>query len=233
MNKEKEFENFLSVSPNKLGIYLFDKKNLRNLYNDELIINDTTNYLDFNILKKFLDNNIFKIEKLSGQFIKNIILIFDDENILNLKMGIKKKNYNELITKEYLENLLIEAKDLFRENYSNQEIVHMIVNKFYINNKSYVLFEENLKSEYLALEIEFKSISDDVIYDLNKVLENYQIKINKFIDGAYVKSFFKKDTDLSEMSHMILNGYNENEVKLLAKNTKKLAFFEKFFLLFS
>ena len=233
MNKEKEFENFLSVSPNKLGIYLFDKKNLRNLYNDELIINDTTNYLDFNILKKFLDNNIFKIEKLSGQFIKNIILIFDDENILNLKMGIKKKNYNELITKEYLENLLIEAKDLFRENYSNQEIVHMIVNKFYINNKSYVLFEENLKSEYLALEIEFKSISDDVIYDLNKVLENYQIKINKFIDGAYVKSFFKKDTDLSEMSHMILNGYNENEVKLLAKNPKKLAFFEKFFQLFS
>ena len=233
MNKEKEFENFLSVSPNKLGIYLFDKKNLRNLYNDELIINDTTNYLDFNILKKFLDNNIFKIEKLSGQFIKNIILIFDDQNILNLKMGIKKKNYNELITKEYLENLLIEAKDLFRENYSNQEIVHMIVNKFYINNKSYVLFEENLKSEYLALEIEFKSISDDVIYDLNKVLENYQIKINKFIDGAYVKSFFKKDTDLSEMSHMILNGYNENEVKLLAKNPKKLAFFEKFFQLFS
>ena len=51
MNKEKEFVNFLSISPNKLGIYLFDKKNLRNLYNDELIINDTTNYLDFNILK--------------------------------------------------------------------------------------------------------------------------------------------------------------------------------------
>ena len=51
MNKEKKFENFLSISPNKLGIYLFDKKNLRNLYNDELIINDTTNYLDFNILK--------------------------------------------------------------------------------------------------------------------------------------------------------------------------------------
>ena len=233
MNKEKEFENFLSISPNKLGIYLFDKKNLRNLYNDELIINDTTNYLDFNILKKFLDNNIFKIEKLSGQFIKNIILIFDDENILNLKMGIKKKNYNELITKEYLENLLIEAKDLFRENYSNQEIVHMIVNKYYINNKSYALFEKNLKGEYLALEIEFKSISDDVIYDLNKVLENYQIKINKFIDGAYVKNFFKDDADLSEMSHRILNGYKENEDTLMAKNPKKLAFFEKFFQLFS
>ena len=109
----------------------------------------------------------------------------------------------------------------------------MIVNKYYINNKSYALFEKNLKGEYLALEIEFKSISDDVIYDLNKVLENYQIKINKFIDGAYVKNFFKDDADLSEMSHRILNGYNENEVTLMAKNPKKLAFFEKFFQLFS
>ena len=36
MNKENEFETYLSISPNKFGIYLFDKKNLKNLYKKEI-----------------------------------------------------------------------------------------------------------------------------------------------------------------------------------------------------
>ncbi len=233
MNKEQEFENYLSISPNKVGIYLFETKSQRNLYKDELFINNFSSYLDFNILKKFLDKNIFKIEKLSGKFVENIFLIFENNNIINFEIGIKKKNYKETITKEYLENLLIETKDLFRENYPNQEILHMIVKKYYINDKSYYFFEKDLKSDHLALEIEFKSISKNFIYDLNKVLENYQIKIIKFLDGNYIKNFFGKDNDLSEMSHKILNGSNENEVSFVVKNPKKSGFFEKFFQLFS
>ena len=233
MNKEQEFENYLSISPNKVGIYLFETKSQRNLYKDELFINNFSSYLDFNILIKFLDKNIFKIEKLSGKFVENICLIFENNNIINFEIGIKKKNYKETITKEYLENLLIETKDLFRENYPNQEILHMIVKKYYINDKSYYFFEKDLKSDHLALEIEFKSISKNFIYDLNKVLENYQIKIIKFLDGNYIKNFFGKDNDLSEMSHKILNGSNENEVSFVVKNPKKSGFFEKFFQLFS
>ena len=112
MNKDLEFENYLSISPNKLGIYLFDKKSLKNLYKEELDIDENSKSLCFDDLKKFLDNNIFKIEKLSGKFVENIFLIFENEKIENLKIGIKKKNYNSLITKEYLENLLVEGKDL-------------------------------------------------------------------------------------------------------------------------
>ena len=71
MNKEHEFENYLSISPNKLGIYLIDKKSLRNLYKEELVVNENNKHLDFNSLKKFLDKNIFKIEKLIANFLKN------------------------------------------------------------------------------------------------------------------------------------------------------------------
>ena len=49
-----------------------------------------------------------------------------------------------------------------------------------------------------------------------------------------LKIFFnKKKLNISEMAYKILNGYNENEVHLFQKNTKKLGFFEKFFQLFS
>ena len=43
-----------------------------------------------------------------------------------------------------------------------------------------------------------------MIYDLNKVLENFQIKIMKFIDGNYVKGIFDADINLTEMSHRAL-----------------------------
>ena len=233
MNKDQELENYLSISKNKFGIYLFDVKNLKNLYKEELIINKNVNFIDLNELKKFLDNNIFKIEKLSGKFVENISLIFEDEKNLDLEVGIKKKNYNTQGTKECLENLLVEAKDLFRESYQNQKIMHMLINKFYLNEKSYSSFDENLNSDYLAIEIQFKAISNSKIFHLNKILENYQIKIRKCIDGAYIKGFFDNDMEIAEMCHRILGGYNENEVRFVAKNTKKLGFFEKFFQLFS
>jgi hypothetical protein len=233
MNRENEFQYYLNISPNKLGIYLFDSKELKNLYKEELTLNYNTDHINSDNLKKFLDRNIFKIEKQIGKFIENIYLIYEDQNIFNLEIGIKKKNYKDIITKEYLENSLIEAKDLFRENYQGQEIIHMIINKYFIDNKGYSSFEENFKCDYFALEINFKSISSNTIYDLNKILENYQIKITKYIDGSYVKNNFNKDMELAEMTYRILDGYNQNEIIFVPKSTKKLAFFEKFFQLFS
>ena len=233
MNKENELQYYLSVSPNKYGIYLFDTKKLTNLYKEEIILNNDTNYQNYDELKKFLDDNIFKIEKLSGKFIENIFLILEDIKIFNLEIGIKKKNYNISVTKQHLKNLLIEGKDLIRENYQDQKIMHMVINKYLIDNTSYVSFEENLKSDSFALEIKFHSISNTIINDLNKILENYQIKIIKYLDGDYIKNLFRENKELSFMSHEILKGYNKNEISFSSKNLKKLGFFEKFFLLFS
>ena len=233
MNKENDLQHYLSISPNKFGIYLLDTKSLENLYKEEITFNHDRNFLNYDLLKKFLDDNIFKIEKLNGKFVDNIILILEDNNIFNLELGIKKKNYNLSITREYLENLIIEAKDLFRENYQDQEIIHMIINKYFINGKTYSLLEENMKCDNFGLEFQFKSISNNIIYDLNKILENYQIKVTKYLDGSYVKTFFNNEMSLVKMSYKILCGYNQNEVIFVPKKTKKMAFFEKFFQLFS
>ena len=102
MNKDQQLENYLSISPNKFGIYLFDPKNSKNVYKEELLINQNNNYLNLSNLKIFLDNNIFKIEKLSGKFVENIFLIFEDKLTFNLEMGIKKKITNSLLQKNIL-----------------------------------------------------------------------------------------------------------------------------------
>ena len=81
---------------------------------------------------------------------------------------------------------------------------------------------------------EFYTISNDLIINLNKVLQEYQIKISKFIDGKYVKNFFKdEEIELSLASHKLINGCNDNEVVIVPKSSENKGFFERFFNFFS
>ena len=67
MIENSDFETFLYISKNKYQIFVYDKNNLKNLYHEEIENNDE---IELNILSKFIDNNIYKIEKI----IKNYFL---------------------------------------------------------------------------------------------------------------------------------------------------------------
>tara|TARA_Y100000591_G_C21819423_1_gene692740 strand:- start:874 stop:1578 length:705 start_codon:yes stop_codon:yes gene_type:complete len=234
MNKELDIEIYLYISSDKFGIYVFDTHNLSNLYKQELIVENNGNFIDLVILDEFLNNNIFKIEKYIKKFVKNIFLVLEDKNIFNLNIGIKKKNYNSTLNKDDIINSLTEVKDLFKESYQNEKIMHMMVTKYIINEKIFKKFENNLHCDHLILEIQFRSISENTIRNLDKVLETFQIKIIRYLDGYYIRNYFNDDNlEISNMTHQILKGSNENEVILVPKNMKKMGFFEKFFQLFS
>ena len=234
MAEEIDFETYLSLTKSKFEIYLFDKKNLKNLYKEELKLENNFNYLDSEILSKFLDNHIFKIEKIIGKIIKNICLILDDDVNLQVNICIKKKNYGNLINKKSLENALIEVKDLFKESYQQQTIIHMIINNYLINDKNYSSFIDNLRGDNLCLEINFMSISNNTLFAFDKILEKYQITIAQYLNRNYVKNFFSgKNIELSEMAYKVRSGCNDNEVILVPKNIENKGFFEKFFQLFS
>ena len=229
-----DFETYLYISKDKLQLFVLDKKQLRNLYNQELKTNIDFNFFDFNNLLNFLDQNIYKIEKLVGNFIKNIILVIESDDNLKVNISIKKKNYDNSINQKFLENNLIELKDLFRENYQEQTIMHMIVCNYIVNGQKYPSFKSNLISDNLCLEVKFVSISNELVILLDKVLEKYQIKISQYMCGNYIKNFIEKENnEISLVAYKLRNGYNDDEVNLVPKNSENKGFFEKFFQLFS
>ena len=234
MTEHVDLEAYLFLLPNKLLISLFDPKNLKNYYIDEVNLENKINSIDEYKLNKFLDKNIFKIEKLIGKFIKNIFLVIENDKILNLTIGIKKKNYDKIINRKLLEKTLIDAKELFNENYKEKKIMHIIIQKHLIDGKLYSSPQDNLKCNNFSLEVQFRSISLSLTHEIEKVLEKYQIKIIQYFDGNYIKTFFNNnDIDFTKKTYSIKNGINENEVKLVPKNVKNLGFFERFFQLFS
>ena len=231
MIEETDFETFLYISKNKYQIFVYDKYNLKNLYESQLKINDD---IDLNFLSKFLDENIYKIEKIVSNFIRDIILIIDDDKIFNTNISIKKKNYKKLIDQKYLENNLKEVKDIFKESYQDQIIMHMVIVNKDANENDFLLNNANTNEDYSYLEVNFISISNSFTLIFDKLLENHQIKIRKYMSGIYIKSFLREDeTELSVMANKLYNGLNKNEVKLISKTIENRGFFEKFFQLFS
>ena len=81
MIKQTNFETYLYISKNTFNIFVYEKINRKNLYNEKLEVDEQFNFQDLNNLSKFLDDNIFKIEKLIGIFIKDIILIIESDEI--------------------------------------------------------------------------------------------------------------------------------------------------------
>ena len=232
MIEETNLQVYLSLSENKYGIYLIEKNNFQNLYQNE--INLDKGYIDFDILTQFLDDNIFKIEKLLGKFIKNIYVIVEDDKSLKVNIGVKVKNYNEADNTDYLGNTLKETRDLFKKNNKDHKIMHMIVSNYIINGKKRAYFENDLVINEFCIEVNFISISEIFSFKIEKILGRYQIKINKYVSESYVKNFFKNTgIEFPVMICKVLNGYNENEVKLVPKNDENKGFFEKFFQFFS
>jgi len=228
MIENSDFETFLYISKNKYQIFVYNKNNLKNLYNEEIENNDV---VELNILSKFLDDNIYKIEKMIKNFIRNIILIIEDDKVLDIGISLKKKNYEKNIDQKQLENCLVEVKDIFKENYLDLLIMHMII----VEKENNFLYDNaNKNDDYLFLEVNFISIPNNFTFNFDKQLENHQIKIKRYMSGGYIKSFLSEESmEFFVMANKLNNGFNKNEVQLVSKSIENKGFFEKFFQLFS
>ncbi len=110
MVDELELNTYLFISPSEFGIYLLNTKDLKNLYENEIKIKTEKNEINLIILNEFLEENIFKIEKLIGGFIKNIYLIIESDKIINVNLCPQNKNYDQNINQNNLKNILTDAK---------------------------------------------------------------------------------------------------------------------------
>ena len=231
MIEDTDFEIFLYISKNKYQIFVFDKNYLKNLYNEEI---KNIGEIELNTLSKFLDENIYKIEKMIKKFVRNIILIIEDDKVLDVGISLKKKNYEKNIDQKHLENSLEEVKDIFRENYQDQIIMHMIVVDNEKNENNFLLNNDNKNDDYMFLEINFISITNNFTFYFDKLLESHQIKISRYMSYKYIENYIGEDsTELSIMANKLNNGLNKNEVQLVSKSVENKGFFEKFFQLFS
>ena len=225
MNSIQKFETFLNLGLTEFNITVFDDSQ-RLIYEDKSTKEKSLN--------EFLDKNIYKIEKLTNNFIKNINLVVETDEFTSIKTSIKKNFLGKKITEIEMKYMLFEIKEQIKENNPNKSIIHMLIEKYMINGQPYKELNQEINCHQLNLEMKFICLSNEYIKNLNSNFKNYQITINRIISANYANSFFnQKNLSTNELAFKIFAGENTNEVQFIPKNSRKMGFFEKFFNMFN
>ena len=234
MENDSDFEVFLFFSPEKLILSVNRKTDFKLIFKDELFFENNSNYLNFDKLTFFLNENIFKVEKILGSFIEKINIIVETKDFLNLQISIKKYDYNENINSNVILYLIKSARSQCEKTIKNRKIIHILIDNYYIDDTHFAKLPLNQKCKNFSLDISFICLPDELIKQIVKTLKKFQISINKILSATYIDKFANdRDTNFFKMASKIIGGYNENEIKLINKTLKNKGFFEKFFDLFN
>jgi len=233
MNDYLNFDTYLYVSSNKFTISV-NTETKKKIYEKELTLKTDIEYIDFDILDQFLNENIFKIEKLLKNFVKNIYVIIDCEEFFSIDISLKKKNYGEFITNKNLNYILNEAKDQCSNTLVDKKIIHILIDKYLIDDQKFLNLPQNLKCDYFSLDVNFICLPLNYLKKIENILSKYQISISRVISMKYLETLFlDKNVEFTEMAEKVVNGHNLNEVVLSSKKSENISFFEKFFHFFS
>ena len=226
-------KTFIFISSNKFMIISLNEANKIN-YKKETILKDQNKKFDLNLLSEFLNENIFKIEKELGEFIKFVHLIIEHEEIFSVNLSIKNKVNETSINTKIINNLLIEAKNYCEETLKKAQVIHMKIDQFHVDNEYYKVLPDKVSCKSLSLDLSFICIPNNILNNFEKIFNKFRISVYRTISYQYLHSFFKiSSNNLELVAQKILTGFNENEVILMKKKQKNPGFFEKFFNFFN
>ena len=234
MNEEQKFETYLFIGSKKLVICVIEKKTFKVLFKEEKLLDDHNEDSNLKKLDNFLAKNIFKIEKILKNFVKDIYIILDDKEFLPIEISIKKDHNGNSISQENLINPLNVLKNLCQFSFKDKKIIHMLIENYQIDGKDYSFLPENLKCNNFSLDIKFICLSKNLIEHYESILKRYHILVNQILNAEYIEQFQdQQNPNIYTTASRIISGFNNNEISLVNKTLKSKGFFEKFFDFFS
>ena len=233
MDKDSNFETYLVVSPQYFLITVINRNGKKKIYEKKETIRNNSDQLNLILLDEFLKKNVFEIEKKIENFLNNIFLILDYKIFFPVKISIKKNFGGKSITTENLNYLLNDTKKDCYKTFLEKKIIHIILDKYLIDEISYSKLPSNVTCDFLSLDVSFFCLSNKEIKNFEEILKKYHILVTRILSADYVRSLFgQKNYDLITMSKLVKDGYNKNEVEILERKRQKTGLFERFFHLF-
>ena len=113
MNYNKEIQSFLYLEKNKISFAIFENLNNLVLIKSEFISDDINDYGV--IIDKFLEKNLFTIEKKIQKYIKDVNVILNHDQFLEIDISIKDFRKNNKITKNDVQYLISDLKTSSRK----------------------------------------------------------------------------------------------------------------------
>ena len=229
INKDDQYF-YIAIVGQDLHINHFSTKDYNPGYQKKYLMPDTLdNNLNLIILTKFISEKVKDFEKNVGSFIEKINLITDvDCNQLSLSL---RNKYDSSIMKEIdVVRLISEAKQQIVRYNKGCVVLHLLVDKYIVDGKEYLEFPENVSYKEFIIEISFITVENSSIELLNKIFNDCNIEVKKFISYQYSSRFAEKnDINPCIAGKKVIDGINPSEIVVHNLYTKKQGFFEKMF----
>ena len=235
MNNNFNYNTYLFLSKKKFILSVYEDNSTEGFYEKQLNIENQLEDINYEKLDKFLNENIFKIEKILNNFVKKIILIIDTDQFFQFELSIKKKDSENSINLKSLNYLIYEAKENCKKTIEKKRIIHLIINNYKIENEDCNFLPKDGENKSFSVDLKYICLSNEIIKNLEEILNKYQISLGQIVNADYIREFLtnKENQNIFLMTKKILTGHNPNEVNLVDKSLKNQGFFEKFFNFFN
>tara|TARA_B100000963_G_C22614615_1_gene666656 strand:- start:228 stop:941 length:714 start_codon:yes stop_codon:yes gene_type:complete len=232
MNDSKNGDFYFGISDDKIYICFLDneKNELKSSVNFD-IPDNLNNNLNFKIILNLLKINIRKLERKLDLFINNGNISIQSKTYQSILFSVKDIFDERDLDKEVITKLIRSAMQQFDNCEKNLSILHVIINKFIVDDKVYNSFPDYKKFKKIILEIEFICLNKNLIHKIKNLFNECKIDIKKMVSYDYAKKFLNdiKDDTLCSSAYEILNGANQSEVILSENTVEKRSLFDKIF----
>ena len=225
---------YLAIVGHELHINYFNSEDDNYNYQKKYLMPDTLDdNLNLTILTKFILEKVKDFEKDVGNFIEKINVITDAKND-QFSVSLKNKYNSNRIKETDVVRLINDARQLITRNNKNCFILHILVDKYIIDDKEYFEFPENLDYKEFIIDVSFITVQNLIVKTLNRVLKNCNIEVKKIISHQYSRRFANNDdTSPCIAGKKVVEGINTSEVIIQNVHTKRRGLFEKMFNFFS
>ncbi len=231
---EKIFDIYLEFNYKQLNLSAFNKisGNLE-YYKEQPYQNYYEKFqkIDFEKLDKILEDNIRQLEKSIDEFVKEVNIIIETPQSISIKFSVNKNNEGNKIIKDDATYLIQDAKQQVLKFYRDFKILHIIVEKYVLDNNHYDFLTLNQKCNKFSLDLKFICFPKNFIKNFEILFSKQHILINQFVCSNYIQSFNfnDKEKNICQKGRNIAEGINKQEVVSVPKEHKKKGFFEKLF----
>lgn len=235
LNNEKNKTNILIKCKYILSLFniqkiKLDKKYIKNVESDILIINDIE-YLTYNFLMLYITNNKIKYKKYKSYIIEDI-----NKSIKNNILNLDKIYFNNLIKITNRINFI--NLDLPIINISKIiELDKLNVDLYFLNNLKKINIYSSFKKDFELSSKEYIKINEKSIYNtiVGYLNNEYFILENIKIDEIKIKVYYEDTNKILSISEYIKNiNYkclNDTNNKTIIKSSKVLYYSFKIVLL--
>tara|TARA_B100000989_G_scaffold298892_1_gene290796 strand:- start:3508 stop:4215 length:708 start_codon:yes stop_codon:yes gene_type:complete len=234
MKNKNNNEIYFSLNNDKISICLFDtitgeiKKHCK-----FKLPGDFENNLNLNILSSLLSNNIKKLERDNGIFLNDGIVLVNSFSLETIQVCYKSIFDKKKIFLSDLPIIIKGGVKEFINNTTEHEILHILINKYIVNDKEYSIFPKNISASEIVLEVDYLCLKKKFHSKVLNLFKASKIEVKQIVSSEYSKSFYSK-FDISECvsARKAVNYVNTSEVKIIKNSAKNQSLYNKVFNLF-